>query len=167
VDQYKNSGVILNSPPLQGRGKGWGLSKTRLGVLQTYAKEMRRLPTEMEKALWKKLQNSQLGGYKFRRQAVVGNYIADFLCAQKALVVEIDGETHVQIKDDKRDSALGELGFQVLRVTNKDVVHNIDGVMEIVLHALRQAPDRWPRKDSPHPNPSPEGEGLRIETENA
>jgi very-short-patch-repair endonuclease len=167
VDQYKNSGVILNSPPLQGRGKGWGLSKTRLAELQTFACEMRRTPTEMEKTLWRKLQNAQLSGYKFRRQAVIGNYIADFLCPQKALIVEVDGETHEQIKDAKRDLALLALGYQVLRVTNSDVKCNVDGVLETILLALNGAPDRWSRKVSPHPNPSPEGEGLRIETENA
>ena len=118
---------------------------------------MRREPTEPEKRLWRALSRTQLGGFKFRRQSVIGAFIADFLCPQKALIVEVDGDTHDIDGDRRRDAALQSLGFTVLHVTNADVVHNLNGVCETILTALRQAPDRWA---SPHPNPSPEGEGL-------
>jgi very-short-patch-repair endonuclease len=57
------------------------------------ARQMRNTPTEPEKRLWRHLSNSQLG-YKFRRQSVIGHYIVDFLCPAKALIVEVDGDTH-------------------------------------------------------------------------
>jgi very-short-patch-repair endonuclease len=88
---------------------------------------------------------------------VVGPYIADFLCPQKALIVEVDGETHDAEQDRRRDDALADYGFEVLRVTNQDVMTNLDGVLRFILAALQQASERWA---SPHPNPSPEGEGL-------
>ncbi len=147
-----------NSPPLQGRGRGWGLSAGRHEELAGYAQEMRRNPTEPEIRLWRALSRSQLGGYKFRRQAVIDPFIADFLCPQKALIVEVDGETHDVDKDRGRDMALQRLGFEVLHVTNPDVMRNLDGVLQAILIALEQAPDRW---EKPHPNPSPEEEGLK------
>ena len=148
-----------NTPPLQGRGKGWGLSANRNAEIANYAHEMRCNPTEPEKRLWRALSNRQLGEHKFRRQSRIGPFIADFLCPQKALVVEVDGETHDVDKDRGRDMALGRLGFRVLHVTNGDVMRNMEGVLTAILCALEAAPDRW---ESPHPNPSPEGEGLKA-----
>ena len=81
----------LNTPPLQGRGRGWGLSAIFLAELNSRAADMRRNPTEPEKRLWRALSNGQIEGHKFRREAVIGPYIADFLCPQKALIVEVDG----------------------------------------------------------------------------
>ncbi|MCJ2187462.1 endonuclease domain-containing protein [Novosphingobium sp. 2638] len=123
---------------------------------------MRRNPTEPEKRLWRALSRSQLGGFKFRRQAQVGPFIADFLCPQKALIVEVDGETHDVDSDRRRDAALHGMGFAVVHVTSPDVMHNIEGVQAAILGALHARPDRW---ESPHPNPSPEGEGLCEDVE--
>jgi very-short-patch-repair endonuclease len=125
--------------------------------LDGFAREMRRAPTEPEKRLWIQLSRSQLAGHKFRRQSVIGPFIADFLCPQKALIVEVDGDTHIADVDDRRDRALIGMGYRIMRVANRDVMHNIEGVCAAILDALEQAPDRWA---SPHPNPSPEGEGL-------
>jgi len=134
------------------------LSADRLAELHKRAAEMRRNPTEPEKRLWRHLSNSQLDDRKFRRQSVIGPFIADFLCPQKALIVEVDGDTHDETKDRLRDDMLAERGFLVLRVTNLDVMSNMEGVIQAIAGALNNAPDRWHR---PHPNPSPEGEGLR------
>jgi len=148
----------LNSPPLQGRGRGWGLSAEKLAQLHERAASMRRNPTEPEKRLWGCLSNGQLGGFKFRRQSVVGWFIADFLCPQRALIVEVDGDTHDEAKDRLRDDDLAREGFRVLRIGNLDVMTNIEGVAHVILDALTATPARWAR---PHPNPSPEGEGLK------
>ncbi len=142
------------APPLQGRGKGWGLSAERLAELHRRAAEMRRNPTEPEKRLWRYLSNSQIEGFKFRRQDVIGYYIADFACPSAKLIVEVDGDTHDETKDRVRDDKLAEFGFRVVRVTNADVMHNIEGVLTHISEALRAAA-------KPHPNPSPEGEGLK------
>jgi very-short-patch-repair endonuclease len=120
---------------------------------------MRRNPTEPEKWLWRHLSNRQLVRYKFRRQSVIGWFIADFLCPQKALIVEVDGDTHDAAKDRVRDDILNRHGFRTVRVTNDDVMSNMDGVLLAILDVLEQAPDRW---NKPHPNPSPEGEGLET-----
>ena len=118
------------------------------------AKEMRNAPTEPKKRLWRQLSNSQTG-FKFRRQAVIAWYIADFLCPAKAPIVEVDGETHHQQADKKRDVFLAEQGYRTIHFTNADVMTNIDGVLEVITSTAASLPDRWP-----HPNPSPEGEGL-------
>ena len=143
----------LNTPPLQGRGRGWGLSASTVEELQSRARQMRNYPTEPEKRLWRRLSNGQMEGFKFRRQQVIGRFIADFVCVPVKLVVEVDGDTHEETSDCARDTALGEMGYRVVHVTNGDVMANMDGVLQFIAQALRQA-------DRPHPNPSPEGEGL-------
>ena len=122
------------------------------------AHEMRRNPTEPEKRLWRHLSSSRLGGFKFRRQAAIAPYIVDFLCPSKTLIVEIDGDTHEAEADWRRDVALEAKGYRTIRFTNADVMGNMEGVLLSILDALHSAPDRWAGR--PHPNPSPEGEGL-------
>ncbi|WP_345719164.1 endonuclease domain-containing protein [Rhizorhabdus phycosphaerae] len=118
------------------------------------ARKMRNNPTEPEKRLWRSLSNSQLG-YKIRRQSVIGGFIVDFLCPAKALVIEIDGDTHDAEADTLRDAHLEKLGYRTIRFTNSDVMSNIGGVLGLIAETLAALPDRWP-----HPNPSPKGEGL-------
>ncbi len=149
TDQAKR----LSTPPLQGRGRGWGLSALDLAELQDRARSMRNNPTEPEKRLWRALSNGQLGGFKFRRQQVIGCFIADFVCAPAKLIVEVDGDTHDEVSDRKRDAALAEMGYRVIHVTNHDVMANMDGALRFIAETLRKI-------DGPHPTPSPEGEGL-------
>ena len=118
---------------------------------------MRRNPTELEVRVWRHLSNSQLG-HKFRRQHVIFPYICDFFCPSKGLVVEVDGDTHDQAYDERRDARLAAEGFATLRFTNHQVWDNLDGVVLTISEALQARPDRW--SGMPHPNPSPEGEGL-------
>jgi len=147
----------LNTPPLQGRGRGWGLSANTLAELNDHARSMRGNPTEPERRLWQILSNSQLDGFKFRRQAVLGAHIVDFHCPSANLAVEVDGDTHEAQADRRRDAALAAHGLRVLHVGNQDVMANIEGVAEAIRAALRAPPVRAAR---PHPNPSPAGEGL-------
>ena len=143
-----------DSPPVQGRGKGWGLSTEQLAELRKRAREMRNNPTEPERRLWRHLSNAQLGGFKFRRQEVVGRSIVDFFCPSANLIVEVDGDTHADpARDRRRDGYLNGFGYAVLHVTNPDLMCNVDGVLHLIQQALGIA-------DSPHPNPSPKGEGL-------
>ena len=151
TDQAKR----LSTPPLQGRGRGWGLSALDLAELQNRARQMRNNPTEPETRLWRALSNGQLDGHKFRRQQVIGWFIADFICAPAKLIVEVDGDTHDEDSDRKRDAALAEMGYRVIHVSNHDVMTNMDGALWFIADTLRQI-------DSPHPNPSPEGEGLEA-----
>ncbi len=88
---------------------------------------------------------------------MIGDRIADFLCPQRMLIVEIDGHTHVDpARDRRRDDALAALGYRTIRFTNADVMDNIQGVLHRLLEELHALPPRL----TPHPNPSPEGEGL-------
>ncbi|MES2119886.1 MAG: endonuclease domain-containing protein [Pseudomonadota bacterium] len=124
-------------------------------VLKPRARELRNRPSEPELQLWRRLRNSQLGGFKFRRQAAIPPFVADFLCPLKALIVEVDGWTHDAEQDRRRDQHLKTDGYTTLRFSNTDVIENMDGVLFAILERLRIFPDRWP-----HPNPSPEGEWL-------
>jgi len=151
---HGDKGWRPDSPPLQGRGKGWGLSAPQLAELHQRAREMRNNPTAPEKRLWRHLSSAQLQGFKFRRQEVIGRAIADFCCPSAKLIIEVDGDTHADpARDQRRDAYLRGLGFTVLHIANQDVMANIEGVMHVIRQALGIA-------DSPHPNPSPEGEGL-------
>jgi len=143
----------LSTPPLQGRGRGWGVSASRLEELHARAREMRNNPTEPEKRLWRALSGKQVGA-KFRRQAVIPPYIADFACPALGLIIEVDGDTHDAPTDARRDDYLGSHGYRVLRFGNADVMGNIDGVYAVISDAVDAA-------RAPHPNPSPEGEGLK------
>ena len=144
-----------NSPPLQGRGRGWGLSANALAELKKHARAMRNNPTEPEKRLWREVSSSRFEGVKFRRQEVIGRCIVDFWCPSAGLAIEVDGDTHSDPnKDARRDAYLRQFGVRVLHVTNPDVMGNMEGVMFVIGEALREAV-------SPHPNPSPEGEGLK------
>ncbi|MBA3879102.1 MAG: hypothetical protein C0500_05250 [Sphingobium sp.] len=120
---------------------------------------MRNNPTEPEKRLWRHLSNAQMGGLKFRRQTVIGARIVDFFCPSIGLIVEVDGDTHDIDRDRARDETALKMGFATMRVTNAEVMENMDGVLAAIL-AMAKTLERRTRWRRPHPNPSPEGEGL-------
>lgn len=106
------------------------------GELKKRAEHHRNNPTEAESVMWNLLSGHQLEGYKFRRQHIIGQYIADFVCLEKMLIVEIDGEYHndpIQKKDDKiREEWLSEQGYRVIRLSNKEVLSNPDNVLNSI-----------------------------------
>jgi very-short-patch-repair endonuclease len=93
--------------------------------------------------LWTRISRSQLGGYKFRRQQVIGNCIVDFFCPRKALIVEIDGDTHDEASDAVRDEINALRGYSTIRFMNAEVGKNLEGVLERLLERLGELPDRW------------------------
>jgi very-short-patch-repair endonuclease len=102
---------------------------------------MRRELTEPERRLWHALRAGRFEGAKFRRQVVIGRYIADFACrTPKMLVVEVDGETHREAAayDGRRTADLQERGYDVIRFTNDDVMRNMDGVLSTIQRALER-----------------------------
>ena len=124
--------------------------------LSEFAQQLRSNPTEWEARLWRHLSNSQLGGYKFRRQAKFAPYIADFFCPSKGLVIELDGNTHSPERDEARDIYFLRSGFTTLRFSNVDVRENMEGVLQAILAKLGSLPDRWPgRAKTPPPQPLP------------
>jgi very-short-patch-repair endonuclease len=102
------------------------------------ARNLRRFSTEAEKLLWSRLRARRLEGFKFRRQVWIGNYVADFLCAEARLVVEADGSQHAdQVEyDGRRTIFLEQEGFSVVRIWNNDVTGNIEGVLSLIRDAL-------------------------------
>ncbi len=117
--------------------------------LKTFAKNMRREPTLAEVRFWHQVRDRRLAGLKFRRQVPIGRYIADFVCSERMLIVEIDGGQHADSeKDAVRDAYLTSQGYQVLRFWNNDVLASMESVMDTLLAALAVPP---------HPVLSPAG----------
>ncbi|NPV14426.1 endonuclease domain-containing protein [candidate division WOR-3 bacterium] len=106
--------------------------------------------TEAEKRLWFRVRNRQLG-VKFRRQQAIGNYIVDFVCFEKKLVIELDGGEHFESsRDEVRDRSLQKQGYKVLRFWNNDVLKNTlkntEGVMQIIMKEITPSPYSPPIK---------------------
>jgi very-short-patch-repair endonuclease len=103
-------------------------------------RELRKNLTEAERLLWKSLRLRQIEGYKFRRQQPIGEYIVDFVCFEKRLIVEVDGGQHAEeiAYDSKRDEWLKSQGFSILRFWNHQVSKEIEAVKERVLEELRR-----------------------------
>ena len=112
------------------------------GRLKQYAKEMRHTPTKAEAAMWEVLSNKKLGGFKFRRQHIIGNYITDFICLRENTIIEIDGLIHQlpehKVSDEERTKWLNSEGYQVIRFTNDEVLQNIELVKQKILARLEQ-----------------------------
>jgi very-short-patch-repair endonuclease len=97
------------------------------------ARDMRRMLTDAERKLWYALRDRRLQTVKFRRQAPIGFYIADFLCVQHRLVVEVDGSQHAQSsRDAARDAWLQREGYRVLRFWNRDVLTARESVLATI-----------------------------------
>ncbi len=97
------------------------------------ARENRKNPTVAEKKMWYKiLRNKEFESYKFIRQKPLNNFIVDFYCSELLLVVEIDGDSHVeQIEYDiLRTKKLNSYGIEVVRYANLEVINNIEGVYD-------------------------------------
>ncbi|NJB36123.1 vitamin B12 dependent-methionine synthase activation domain-containing protein [Croceivirga sp. JEA036] len=114
------------------------------GALKEYAKKMRNKPTEAEALLWNALSNKNLDGFKFRRQHIIGEFIADFICLKQNLIVEVDG-LHHQLSENKKTDAertswLEEQGYKVIRFTNNEVLSGIDNVLDKILTKLKAPP---------------------------
>jgi very-short-patch-repair endonuclease len=104
------------------------------------ARRLRRDMTNAEATLWRTLRGSRIDGLKFRRQVPVGPYIADFLCFQRRLIVELDGAPHDseerQSRDRVRDEWLREQGYLVLRFANDLVIGGGDIVVDKIRAAI-------------------------------
>ena len=102
------------------------------------AKRLRRDSTDAERALWRHLRNKRLLGYKFRRQAPIGQYIVDFVCFSQNLIVELDGGQHLTQRDydAKRTEWLQSRGFRVLRFWDNEALGDVDSVLERIMLEL-------------------------------
>jgi very-short-patch-repair endonuclease len=97
---------------------------------------MRSDGTKAEQRLWAELRGGRLNGLKFRRQVPIGNAIADFVCYERKLIVELDGAQHDQNHgDERRDAELRARGFRMLRFWNNTLVDDLDSVLAAILTA--------------------------------
>ena len=104
--------------------------------LTPYRKKLRKQMTPAEIRLWFYLKNKQIEGRRFRRQHQLFHFIVDFYCPEEKIVIELDGEGHNHIEtaenDIARDCFLKENGFKIIRIENKHIFENPDGVIEYI-----------------------------------
>jgi very-short-patch-repair endonuclease len=107
-------------------------------ILTIRARTLRKHSTPAERQLWRLLRHRHFRHYKFKRQYPIGPYIADFICYQKKLIIELDGGQHLEASgyDEKRSEFLRGQGYRVLRFWNNQVFEELDGVLEVILKEL-------------------------------
>jgi len=114
--------------------------------LKQRAKELRKSGMLHEALLWNQLKRKKLVGLDFDRQKIIGHYIVDFFCAEKAVVIEADGSSHQEREDydAERDAYLKGLGLTVIRIEVKDILQNMDGVLRFLKNhpTLKGTPPR-------------------------
>jgi len=113
------------------------------------ARVLRRTMTDAEHRIWLFLRARQIEGFRFRRQAPIGPYIADFVCHEARLIIEIDGGQHDtdSLREAERARFLEGQGYQMLRFWNNEVLANPEGVVTVIADVLAAA--------SPPPRPPP------------
>ncbi|MDB5598607.1 MAG: hypothetical protein JWN71_651, partial [Xanthobacteraceae bacterium] len=101
------------------------------------SRALRHNSTNAESKLWNRLRSRAIGGHKFVCQDPIGRYIADFVCRERRLIVEVDGGQHAtDPRDAVRDKWLAEHNYRVLRFWNNEVLSNMDGVLQVIATAL-------------------------------
>lgn len=130
---------ILTFPKGEGTKPGYMTGGNNSHLLLDKAKQMRNNPTEAENILWQELRNQNLGD-KFRRQHLIDDFIVDFVCLSKKVVVEVDGGYHLAQEqkeyDEQRTIILNKKGFKVIRFKNEEVIGNIEAVLSKIKSEL-------------------------------
>jgi very-short-patch-repair endonuclease len=125
---------------------------------QNRAKDLRRNQTPAEIKLWGALRKRSLGGHRFVRQVQIGSYIVDFLCHEKAFIIEVDGATHSSDEevayDARRTRYLEGVGFHVHRIDNMDVYKHLNESLDGILAKLDQRPSLYQPKNPLSPSDS-------------
>lgn len=110
-------------------------------LLKEKAKQLRQYPTEAEIILWEGLRNKK-SGFVFKRQYIIDEYIVDFICLARKLIVEVDGKYHStgeqQKLDSIREQRLKAMGFRLLRFTIEEIMCNNDSVLTRIKQALNE-----------------------------
>lgn len=104
------------------------------------ARKLRKNSTSQEQKIWNLLRNRQFLGLKFKRQVPIYNYVVDFVCEEKKLIIEIDGGQHNEPnnidEDNIRTNILEKEGYRVIRFWNNEIDNNIEGVYQKLLEVL-------------------------------
>ncbi|WP_456377175.1 leucine--tRNA ligase [Lutibacter sp.] len=130
---------ILSPTLSEGKRAGYLTGGNNSYLLLEKAREMRANPTQAEKALWQQLKSKKLK-VKIRQQHLIADFIVDFVCLSKKIIIEVDGKIHnVQVeKDAERTKILENLGYKVLRFKNEEVLGDIDAVVNKIKEELEK-----------------------------
>ncbi|MCA0035334.1 endonuclease domain-containing protein [Mesorhizobium sp. B263B2A] len=113
-------------------------ASTRRPAKRNFARSLRRDMTEAEGKLWQELRDRRLDRIKFRRQMPIGKYVADFVCPEAGLIIEIDGSQHADSDTDRiRKRELEAKGFRILRFWNDDVLRDMNAVCDTIIAYAR------------------------------
>ena len=128
-------------PPSPARGEGKSVrtaGKSSVDAeLRRRARELRTGMTDAERKLWFALRDRRFARFKFRRQVPIGRFIADFVCFEERLILEVDGGQYADsVRDQYRDRWFAANKFRVLRFWNNEVLSNLEGVMTVLAQAL-------------------------------
>ena len=98
--------------------------------------------TDAERSIWQILRSCQIDGHRFRRQVPLGRYIADYVCHDARLIIEVDGGQHDRSspQEVERSRFLQDQGYRILRFWNNEVLSNLDGVHATIAEDLRRHP---------------------------
>jgi very-short-patch-repair endonuclease len=109
------------------------------------ARNLRSRSTNPERMLWHYLRNRRLAGLKFYRQQPIGPFIADYVCREQRLIIELDGESHRDrgVYDRERERFLRDQNYVVLRLANDDILHDIESVLFAVVNAAGLNAEDW------------------------
>ena len=110
--------------------------------LKDFARKNRSNSTKAEVYLWSHVLRASLTGYKFRRQRPILNYIADFMCIELKLIIEVDGFTHLDesviAKDKQKQKTLEQNGFTVLRFTDGEIIKSLGWVNDKIMEVIKE-----------------------------
>lgn len=143
---YKRANIKMErnltpGPSPLGEGKERAFHKAAIPILFKYARENRRDATTTEDLLWQYLRDRRFEGLKFRRQHPIGEYIVDFYCHEKSLVIELDGSVHnlkeVAAYDEARERYLKDLNLNVIRFKNEEIESDIINVLEKIKRIIK------------------------------
>jgi very-short-patch-repair endonuclease len=114
--------------------------KSKPALARDAARQLRLNQTNAEQRLWSRLRNSQLKGFKFRRQYPIGPFFADFFCLEAKLIIELDGSQHADEadRDQRRTAFLRTTGYTVLRFWNHEVNSEFNEVVQRIADVLEQ-----------------------------
>lgn len=136
IEEYLKKYPLSPTLPLEGGGSKTPQQYSKFALLK--AKDLRKNQTDAEQKLWQYLRADRFYGLKFKRQQPIGRYIADFICFEHKIIIELDGGQHFDNADydNNRTRFLNDAGYDVIRIWNNDIFENIEGVLEHIKNSL-------------------------------
>ena len=136
--QLRDPSDAETAPALKKKGRGWEISEKRLDALHAEARDRRRHSSEAHKALAERFTKANLGRYAFKRHAVVGSAILDFVCHNLRLAIRIEEADDDPALAARRDRSLESVGKTVLVLQAADILADIDTVLQRITVAMRE-----------------------------